>query len=206
MAGLSVLGSMLFMAAVALMFRKVGPNEALIIYGFRGTRVVIGRGIVVFPVVETCRLLSLEVMTIVMAPQRGLHTKDDVSVTMEAVAQARVKSDPESIAAAAQQLLTKTPDQREDIIRLVMEERLRGVISQVTAEQIVKEPQALAEQMRATTAGDLNKMGIEMISLTLKEASEGEGRNTSAMSEHGVTIHRRDRAATATGKETAGDK
>ena len=37
--GLSLLLLIFLMAALARMFRKAGPNEALIVYGFRGPRV-----------------------------------------------------------------------------------------------------------------------------------------------------------------------
>ena len=39
------------MAVMASLYRKAGPHEALIVYGFRGTRIVKGRGTVTFPMV-----------------------------------------------------------------------------------------------------------------------------------------------------------
>ena len=48
------------MAVMASLYRKAGPHEALIVYGFRGTRVVKGRGTVIFPMVENFRQLSLQ--------------------------------------------------------------------------------------------------------------------------------------------------
>src|SRR5512146_2080089 len=89
--------------------RKAGPNEALIVYGFRGTRVVKGHGTLIFPMFENCRELSLELMSFDVAPQQDLYTKQGVAVTVEAVAQIKVKSDRESVETAAEQLLTKTP-------------------------------------------------------------------------------------------------
>ena len=59
-------------------------------------------------------------------------------MTVEAVAQIKVKSDPVSIRTAAEQFLTKRPEEREGLIRLVMEGHLRGIIGQLTVEQIVK--------------------------------------------------------------------
>ena len=111
---------------LARMFRKAGPNEALIVYGFRGPRVIKGHGTIIFPMVENCRELSLELMSFDVAPQQDLYTKQGVAVTVEAVAQIKVRSDQESILTAAEQFLTKTPPQREGLIRLVMEGHLRG--------------------------------------------------------------------------------
>ena len=48
-----VLAIMFLMSMFAKLYRKAGPHEALIVYGFRGTRVVKGRGTVIFPMVET---------------------------------------------------------------------------------------------------------------------------------------------------------
>jgi len=170
--GLCLLAFILLMGVLAKMFRKAGPNEALIVYGFRGPRVIKGHGTVIFPMVESCRELSLELMSFDVAPQQDLYTKQGVAVTVEAVAQIKVRSDQESILTAAEQFLTKPPQQREGLIRLVMEGHLRGIIGQLTVEQIVKEPEMVADRMRATCADDISKMGLEVVSFTIKEVRD----------------------------------
>jgi flotillin len=170
--GLSLLAFIILMGMLARMFRKAGPNEALIVYGFRGPRVIKGHGTIIFPMVENCRELSLELMSFDVAPQQDLYTKQGVAVTVEAVAQIKVRSDQESILTAAEQFLTKTPPQREGLIRLVMEGHLRGIIGQLTVEQIVKEPEMVADRMRGTCADDMSKMGLEVVSFTIKEVRD----------------------------------
>src|ERR1035438_7559256 len=172
MAGSIVLVLIVVMATVAKMFRKAGPHEALIIYGMRGTRIVKGGGTIIFPMVEMCKELSLELMSFDVAPQQSLYTTQGVAVTVEAVAQLKVKSDPISIKTAAEQFLTKRPEQREGLIRLVMEGHLRGIIGQLTVEQLVKEPEMVGERMRSTCASDMNKMGLEVVSFTIKEVRD----------------------------------
>jgi flotillin len=171
-AGLMILAVALLGSFLASLYRKAGPHEALIVYGFRGTRIVKGHGTVIFPMVESCHELSLELMSFDVAPVQDLYTKQGVAVTVEAVAQIKVKSDMQSIETAAEQFLTKTPDQRESLIRLVMEGHLRGIIGQLTVEQIVKEPEMVAERMRSTCADDMNKMGLEVVSFTIKEVRD----------------------------------
>lgn len=171
-AGLSVLTLFFLMGTFATLYRKAGPHEAIVVYGFRGTRIVKGRGSVIFPMVETCHELSLELMSFDVAPQQDLYTKQGVAVTVEAVAQIKVKSDPESIQTAAEQFLTKTEAEREGLIRLVMEGHLRGIIGQLTVEEIVKQPEMVADRMRGTCADDMNKMGLEVISFTIKEVRD----------------------------------
>src|SRR5215468_11212617 len=170
--GLMVLATMFLMSMLARLYRKAGPHEALIVYGFGGTRVVVGHGKVVFPMVQVCRELSLELMSFDVAPQQDLYTKQGVAVTVEAVAQIKVKSDTESILTAAEQFLTKEDDERQGLIRLVMEGHLRGIIGQLTVEEIVKQPEMVGDRMRSTCAADMNKMGLEVISFTIKEVKD----------------------------------
>ena len=170
--GLAVLVILTLLIALGRMFRKVGPNQAIIVYGFRKPRIIKAGAAVIFPVVETYRELSLELMSFDVAPQQDLYTKQGVAVTVEAVAQIKVRSDEESILTAAEQFLSKTPDQRESLIRLVMEGHLRGIIGQLTVEQIVKEPEMVAERMRSTCMDDMSKMGLEVVSFTIREVRD----------------------------------
>ena len=171
-AGLAVLALLFLMSFLARLYRKVGPHEALVVYGFRGTRVVKGHGTIIFPMVENCRDLSLELMSFDVAPQQDLYTRQGVAVTVEAVAQIKVKSDQESILTASEQFLTKSDQEREGLIKLVMEGHLRGIIGQLTVEEIVKQPEMVGDRMRSTCADDMNKMGLEVISFTIKEVRD----------------------------------
>src|SRR5580692_8566142 len=92
-----VLSILFLFTAFARMFRKAGPHQAVIVYGLRGTRVIKGRGTFILPMIESSRDLSLELMSFDVAPKQDLYTKQGVAVTVEAVAQLKVKSDPESI-------------------------------------------------------------------------------------------------------------
>ncbi len=47
--GLVCLLTLFLIGGIARLFRKAGPNEALIVYGFRGPRVIKGHGTLVFP-------------------------------------------------------------------------------------------------------------------------------------------------------------
>src|SRR5258707_2285524 len=179
------------MAVIATLHRKAGVHEDLIVYGLRGTRIVKGRGTVILPMIENVRQLSLELMSFDVAPQQDLYTKQGVAVTVEAVAQIKVKSDPESIQTAAEQFLTKPDAAREGLIRLVMEGHLRGIIGQLSVEQIVKEPEMVGDRMRATCAEDMSKMGLEVVSFTIKEVRDKNEYITN-MGRHDIARIKRD--------------
>jgi len=168
-----VVATLMLLAFCAQMYRKVGPNEAFIVYGAGGTRVIKGGGTLIFPMIHSFKTLPLELMSFDVAPRQDLYTKQGVAVTVEAVAQIKVKSDHESILTAAEQFLSKTPAEREGLIRLVMEGHLRGIIGQLTVEEIVKQPEMVADRMRATCADDMDKMGLEVVSFTIKEVKDG---------------------------------
>jgi flotillin len=111
-------------------------------------------------------------MSFDVAPQQDLYTTQGVAVTVEAVAQIKVKSDPTSIRTAAEQFLNKPPGERDGLIRLVMEGHLRGIVGQLTVEQIVKEPEMVADRVRSNVADDMNKMGLEVVSFTIREVRD----------------------------------
>src|ERR1041385_6553774 len=84
---LAALALLFLIGLFARLFRKAGPHQALIVYGFRGTRIIKGRGTVIFPMMESARELSLELMSFDVAPQQDLYPCQGVGVTVEAVAQ-----------------------------------------------------------------------------------------------------------------------
>src|SRR5215472_10690932 len=114
-------------SAYSRRYVKVGPNEALIVYGRHGApHVITGGGVFVLPIVETYQVLSLELMSFDVAPQQNLYTNQGVAVRVEAVTQLKVRNDQASILTASEQFLSKTFDELEGLIRLVMEGHLRG--------------------------------------------------------------------------------
>ena len=171
-AAIVVIGVVCLLASIAGMYRKVGPNQALIIYGLGGTRVVTGSGALVIPMVQSWRELSLELMTFDVAPEKELYTNQGVAVLIDAVTHLKVKNDDESVRTAAEQFLDKSSVMREAAIRLVMEGHLRGIVGQLTVEQIVKEPEMVGDKVRGTCAAEFAKMGLEMISFTIKEVRD----------------------------------
>src|SRR5262249_49392671 len=170
--GAIVVGLLALLGMIARMYRKVGPNQALIIYGVGGTRVVTGSGALVIPMFPSARELSLELMSFDVAPKKELYTNQGVAVLIDAVTQLKVRSDLENVKTAAEQFLDKSEDAREAAIRLVMEGHLRGIVGQLLLEQIVKEPEMVGDKVRSTCAADLAKMGLEMISFTIKEVRD----------------------------------
>jgi flotillin len=157
---------------IGRMLRKVGPNQALIVYGAGGTRVITGGSHFVLPLYQRAQEFSLELMSFDVAPSQDLYTTQGVAVNVEAVTQIKVRSDEESVKTAAEQFLSKRQEERENLIRLVMEGHLRGIVGQLTVEELVKDPENVGSKMLKTVTPDMEKMGLEVISFTIKDVRD----------------------------------
>src|ERR1700736_530118 len=157
---------------IGRLLRKVGPNQALIVYGAGGTKVITGGSHFVIPLYQRAQDFSLELMSFDVAPSQDLYTTQGVAVNVEAVTQIKVRSDEESVKTAAEQFLSKPQDVRENLIRLVMEGHLRGIVGQLTVEELVKDPENVGSKMLKTVTPDMEKMGLEVISFTIKDVRD----------------------------------
>src|SRR3989454_1419403 len=154
------------------LLRKVGPNQALIVYGAGGTKIITGGSKLVIPLTQRADVFPLELMSFDVAPRQDLYTSQGVAVNVEAVTQIKVRSDDASITTAAEQFLSKTQQDRENPIRLVMEGHLRGIVGQLTVEELVKDPENVGSKMLKTVTPDMEKMGLEVISFTIKDVRD----------------------------------
>src|SRR6266849_610896 len=157
---------------IGRLLRKVGPNQALIVYGAGGTKVITGGSHFVIPLYQRAQDFSLELMSFDVAPSQDLYTTQGVAVNVEAVTQIKVRSDEQSIKTAAEQFLSKRQEERENLIRLVMEGHLRGIVGQLTVEDLIKDPENVGSKMLKTVTPDMEKMGLEVISFTIKDVRD----------------------------------
>jgi flotillin len=162
----------LIVGTIGKLLRKVGPNQALIISAGRKVDVVTGGSRMVVPLFQRVQELSLELMSFDVAPPQDLYTTQGVAVNVEAVTQIKVRSDAESVRTAAEQFLSKSSTDRDNLIRLVMEGHLRGIVGQLTVEELVKDPENVGAKMLKTVTPDMEKMGLQVISFTIKDVRD----------------------------------
>ena len=129
----------------------------------------------VLPLFQKADEFNLELMSFDVAPNYTLYTNQGIPVTVEAITQLKVENEDEKIKRAANQFLSKTEDDRETMVRQVMEGHLRGIVGQLTVEQLVKDPELVSARMRETVAADLDKLGLEVVSFTLKDVNDDSG-------------------------------
>jgi len=171
---------LVFLAAfVPMLWQKCGPNQAMIIsglnHGNRRYRIVAGGGAVLLPFFQQRNDLSLEVMTIEVHSQAPMITKTGVPIFVEGVAQVKVKGDEDSIATAAEQFLGKSNDEIATIAHETLVGHLRAILGTMTVEELIQSFDSFAQRVQEVSIGDLAKMGLTVVSFTIKEIKDSVG-------------------------------
>jgi flotillin len=168
-------------AVWAHQYTKVGPNEVLIISGRggrkrdgRGYRIVRGGGTYVRPFREKVQRLSLELMQfdVRTAETYSMH---GVPVQVDGVCMVKIDGTDEGIERAAEQFLSRG---REDIVRTAMqavEGHMRSAIGSLSIEDVYRERQRLVAAVRDLVEPDLHRMGLEVVSLTVRNINDSRG-------------------------------
>jgi flotillin len=156
-------------------YTKVGPNEVLIISGRRGGyRIVRGGGTYVRPFREKVQRLSLELMQFDVRTAET-YTMHGVAVQVDGVAMVKIDGSDGGIERASEQFLSRS---REDIVRTAMqaiEGHMRAAVGSLSIEDIYRERQKLVAAVRELAGGDLDAMGLAIVSLTIRNVTDKQG-------------------------------
>jgi len=188
LAGAIVVVVVLILIAVSKQYRKVGPNEVLIISGGRkrtvtepdgtkrkiGYRMHVGGGTFVLPLLERADILPLEVFTLNMEIPDGL-TARGIELRAVGQAQVKVKSDEHSIRTAAEQFLSKGLTGMKEIATQILEGNMRGALGAMTVEQIYQNRDEFNRKVMAAASQAFENMGLAILSFSLKEISDAQG-------------------------------
>jgi flotillin len=182
MEGMSVIAICGILGVIAILFfiamtlyQKCGPNQALIVTGFGENKVEVGGGTVVFPLIHKVSILQLETMTIDVKSDAPLITKSGVRMFVEGVAQIKVRSDREAILKAAQQFLDKDPEQVAQIAHQTLIGHLRAILGTMEVEELIQNFERFSQRVQEVSAADLDNMGMEIVSFTIKEIKDNQG-------------------------------
>lgn len=191
--GLILIGAIiLVLALIVLLFakqyKKVGPNEVLVISGGRkramiapdgtktklGYRYRLGGGTFVLPFMETIDILPMEAITMNIKTPEVL-TNSGVPIMAEAIAQIKIDSSDHSIRLAAEQFLGLGKEGIRSVAETVLEGKMREVMGTMTVEQIYKAQHEFSTTVTQAAQGDFSRMGLNMMSFALKDISDTQG-------------------------------
>jgi flotillin len=177
----------LLILAVAKRYKKVGPNQVMVISGRKhrirgeagevettGYRIRKGGGAFVFPLLERVDVLSLEVMTLdITTPE--VYTKPGVPIVVDGVAQVKIRGDEASIRTAAEQFLGKTVEEIKQVALQTVEGHLRAIIGTLSVEEIYRNRDQFAGSVQEVAVSDMANMGLAIVSFTLKDIRDSHG-------------------------------
>merc|ERR1719447_1644885 len=118
----------------------------------------------------------------------NVETKQGVPLTVTGVAQVKIMKDKQFLGIAAEQFLGKKEDEITDTILQTLEGHLRAILGTLTVEEVYKDRDQFANLVREIATPDVGKMGIEILSFTIKDVYD----NVDYLSSLGVTQANRD--------------
>jgi uncharacterized membrane protein YqiK len=160
--------------ALLNMYRKVPPHRALIVTGFRGKRVIVSGGAVVFPLLEQASELSLEAKLIEIKTQEIL-TQDKVPLAVEAFATVKIGRLQDDIIKASERFLGKSDEEIDKNIKEILEGHTIEVIAKTPLQQLLYDRESVLAEVNKSAILDLEKLGLVMEAFTIKDIIDTRG-------------------------------
>uniref|UniRef100_A0A671PXR4 Flotillin n=1 Tax=Sinocyclocheilus anshuiensis TaxID=1608454 RepID=A0A671PXR4_9TELE len=150
----------------------VGPNEALVVSGAccgsDAKTYVVGGWAWAWWLISDTQRITLEIMT--LQPKcEDVETAEGVAITVTGVAQVKVMTDKDLLAVACEQFLGKSVMEIKAVVLQTLEGHLRSILGTLTVEQIYQDRDEFARLVREVAAPDVGRMGIEILSFTIKD-------------------------------------
>ena len=190
--GLTLLPALLALAALVVFvvfltaarnYIKVPPNKVAVFYGRKhktadgkqiGFRLITGGAGWRWPVLESVTYLDLTIFPIDL-DVRDVPNVDGVLVSVQAVANVKIRSDGQSLIAAAERFLGRSPVEIKEIAYKNLEGHLRSIVGRLTVEEIVRDRAKFNQEVLTEAASDLAKIGLSVDVLTIQKVFDAEG-------------------------------
>lgn len=170
-------------------YKTVGPEEAMIITGsFLGSRnvwaeenqsgsrikIVRGGGAFIWPIFQQVEFISLLSHKLdVSTPE--VYTEQGVPVIADGVAIIKIGGSVEDVATAAEQYMGKPIQDLKGEAQEVLEGHLRAILGSMTVEEVYRNRDKFAQEVQGNAALDLKKMGLAIVSFTIKDVRDKHG-------------------------------
>ncbi|WP_043891214.1 flotillin family protein [Paenibacillus sp. Aloe-11] len=168
-------------------YKTVGPDEGMIVTGsFLGSKnisedesgrkikIVRGGGAFIWPIFQQSEFISLLSHKLdVTTPE--VYTEQGVPVIADGVAIIKVGSAIEDVATAAEQFIGKPLEALKGEAQEVLEGHLRAILGSMTVEEVYRNRDRFAQEVQGVAARDLKKMGLQIVSFTIKDVRDKHG-------------------------------
>src|SRR5260370_9770300 len=190
-------------------WRVPAPNEALLISGSKRRReatqfrIVTGHGSFVLPVKQKARVLSLALQEAEIV--EDCITKQGIRLNVRAVAAFKIGDDPASIANAARRFLSEQ-DRMEVLVGRVFAGHLRSIVGWLTVEQIIRERDRVAQEVKDGSHAEMEKLGIVVDALEIQEIEDATGYINNLAAPHAAIVASQARIASAHADQEASQR
>jgi flotillin len=190
-------------------WRVPAPNEALLISGSKRRRedtqfrIVTGHGSFVMPVKQKARALSLALREAEIV--EDCITNQGIRLNVRAVAAFKVGDDPASIANAARRFLSEQ-DRMEVLVGRVFAGHLRSIIGGLTVEEIIRERDRVAQEVKDGSHAEMEKLGIVVDALEIQEIEDSSEYISNLAAPHAAAVASQARIARAQADQAAAEK
>jgi uncharacterized membrane protein YqiK len=192
-----------------LLWRVPAPNEALLISGSKRRRedtqfrIVTGHGSLVLPVKQKARVLSLALRETEII--EDCITKQGIKLNVRAVAAFKVGDDPASIANAARRFLSEQ-EKMEVLVGRIFAGHLRSIIGGLTVEQIIRERDRVAQEVKDGSHAEMEKLGIVVDALEIQEIEDSTDYIKNLAAPHAAMVASQARIAQAQADQEAAQR
>jgi uncharacterized membrane protein YqiK len=192
-----------------LFWHVPAPNEALLISGSKRQnqatqfRIVTGHGCFVMPVKQKARKLSLALREAEIVEE--CITNQGIRLRVRAVAAFKVGDDQASIANAARRFLSEQ-DRMEVLVGRVFAGHLRSIIGGLTVEQIIRERDRVAQEIKDGSHAEMEKLGIVVDALEIQEIDDASGYINNLAAPHAAAVASQARIAKAKADQEATER
>jgi flotillin len=174
----------MFVGIWAGRYRKVGPDEVMIVSGRKnelitpdgkkavvGFRLVRGGGTFVWPIYEQVQTLSLKLIPVLL-DRATVTAQDGARIEISAKGQIKIGSDEVSIMRAAQALAGKSSSEIGEAATLIVESSLRKLMPSQLATDVLRDSGVLSEKVQSTAQQPLTDLGLELVAFVITAANQ----------------------------------
>lgn len=212
--GVSVMAFMAALAVARNLIHICGPNEVLVFSGGkstdsrgrpRGFRIIKGGRGFRIPLIETVDRIDLTNMVIDVTVSNA-YSRGGIPLTVQGVANVKIAGHDPALSNAIERFMGK---ERKEIVKMAkdtLEGNLRGVLSQLTPEEVNEDKIAFAEKLLEEAEHDLGKLGLTLDTLKVQNVSDEVRYLDSIGRKQSAEVVKRARIAEAQAKATSTER
>ena len=160
---------------VATRYKRCASDEILVVYGrIRGgkaSRCIHGGAVMVWPLIQEYKKISLIPMTISIPLDNALSLQN-IRINVPSTFTVGVSTNPLIMNNAAERLLHLTKNDIEAMAQEIILGQLRLTVASLTIEQINQERDAFLELIRDNVGAELHKLGLYLINVNIIDITD----------------------------------